>query len=155
MPTRLHDYVSLGPRSNSAYRIVFLLAPVSRKLGLIQARTAVLHFRLSEGSKTCFRTLVNMLCRKGMYGFFDDFGSTFDMPRMQSFSTERLMLISRVSFIRSAECEKISLAASEPARSMRYSNPSSVSEGDSILMRQTACEREEPSFFSVGAVCRN
>lgn len=138
LTTAHRDRAGFGPQSISAYRNVFLVAPVSSRLGLIQARTAVLHLRFSSGSKTCFRTLVNMLCRKGMYGFLDAFvDSASDMPRIQSLSTERLMLISRVSFILSFECEARSRAASEPARSMRYRIPSPVSdEGSSILRRQ-------------------
>lgn len=152
------DRAGFGPQSISAYRKVFLLAPVSRRLGLMHARTVVLHLRLSSGSNTCLRTLVNMLCRNGMYGFFDDFvESASAIPRIQSFSTERLILISRVSFILSLECEARSRAASEPAKSMRYRTPSPAvsDDGSSILMRQIPCEREEPSFLVVGAVCRS
>lgn len=136
-----------------------MLAPVSSRLGLIQASTAVLHSRFPEGSKTCLRTFVNILCRNGMYCFldFEEELSIFAKPRIQSFNTERLMLISRVSFIRSEVWLKMSRADSEPARSTRYRMPSSRVAwiGSWILMRQMACVREDPSFFSVEAVCRN
>jgi hypothetical protein len=78
-------------------------------------------------------------------------------PRIQSFSTDRLIFISRVSFNRSVECENISRAASEPARSTRYRIPPSAGscDGLSIRMRHIACDREEPSFLIVGADCRS
>lgn len=104
--------VGTRTRSSSAYRRVFLLGPTSARLGFRQAMTTVLLTRLPAGSNTCFKTFVNALCRKGTYGFFCfDIGaleglraSASTLPRMQSFSTDKLTFISRVSRMRSAPC---------------------------------------------------
>jgi hypothetical protein len=77
-------------------------------------------------------------------------------PRIESFSTDRLVLISRASFMRVASWVVLSRAASEPARSIKYSMPSweaGMAEF-SKRRRQMAWERDELSFFSVGAVRR-
>lgn len=121
--------------------------------------TTVAHLRLPAGSKTCFKTFVSALCRKGTCGRFclafvlPEEASISDcaLPRMQSFRTDKLMLISRVSRIRSAPCTATSRAASDPAKSTRYRKPSESVFEFLTRMRHIPCERDELSFLNVGA----
>lgn len=131
--------------------------------GLTQATTAVLQCRCPFVSNTCFKTFVIVLLRYGICTGFDLTPTSacsmyhIVLPRIQSLSVDREVLISRDSFMRSALCSLVSVVASLPARSMRKSKPSGVSETSllTIRIRQMACVREELSFRSVGALFRN
>jgi len=127
----------------------------------MQAMTIVLHVWVLLTSKALFNTCVSLVLRKGMWKCLW-LASPRAMlhrarARMQSLSTVKDLLISRVSVMRSRECCEVSALASLPARSTSMKLPSGEV-GNSLFatrIRQTACEREDWSFLVVDAVERS